>query len=69
MSQSSANGVAQSIRSSAVGASVALVAGGVLLGVGATWGVIDLTAQPHDESALDVQLSIGPGRVELRGAF
>lgn len=53
----------------AMGANVALMAGGVLLGVGLTWGVIDLTDDPVAEGPVGVEVSAGPGGVTLRGTF
>ncbi|WP_236607362.1 hypothetical protein [Sandaracinus amylolyticus] len=55
----------------AIGANIGLVAGGVLLGVGVAWGVVDLTgaADGEQEPQGNVEVTVGPGSVGVRGTF
>ncbi|WP_157068921.1 hypothetical protein [Sandaracinus amylolyticus] len=71
--QVEAVGIFDEAQSLAIGANVGLVVGGVLLGVGVAWGVVDLTgATRHDderEPQGNVEVTVGPGALGVRGTF
>ncbi len=53
----------------ALGASIALIAGGVLAAAGTVWGIVDIAGSGSSPSSPRVSGAIGLGSVALRGRF
>jgi tetratricopeptide (TPR) repeat protein len=70
-SQLAASNMHDSAKSLALGSTIAFIAGGVLAGVGLTWGVVDIVTRGpvSNETKADVKVTIGPARAGLRVDF
>ena len=59
----------EAAKSLALGSTAALVAGGVVLAAGATWGIIDVVAKKSSKSTVQAWIEIRPTFVSTRVTF